>query len=146
VSSADIARALVPLAQHDAYAPPRLMSCWLGDRAVAEARQLFQDAGIANFDTPEQAVRAFSMLQRYRRNQAELTEAPPALLPGLRPDTAAIKALVQAALASGREMLTEPEAKAVLEACHIPVVPTQRVDATPEAAAKAALQWAFRRF
>jgi len=143
VSSADIARALVPLAQHDAYAPPRLMSCWLGDRAVAEARQLFQDAGIANFDTPEQAVRAFSMLQRYRRNQAELTEAPPALLPGLRPDTAAIKALVQAALASGREMLTEPEAKAVLEACHIPVVPTQRVDATPEAAAKAAVAMGF---
>ena len=143
VSSADIARALVPLAQHDAYAPPRLMSCWLGDRAVAEARQLFQDAGIANFDTPEQAVRAFSMLQRYRRNQAELTEAPPALLPGLRPDTVAIRALVQTALASGREMLTEPEAKAVLEACHIPVVPTQRVDATPEAAAKAALTIGF---
>ena len=143
VSSADIARALVPLARHETFTPPRLMSCWLGDRAVAQARQLFQQAGIANFDTPEQAVRAFSMLVHYRRNQAELTEAPPALQPGLLPDTAAIKALVREALASGREMLTEPEAKAVLNACRIPVVPTQRVDATPEAAAQAALAIGF---
>lgn len=143
VPSADIAQALLPLAQHDAYAQPRLMSCWLGDQAVRQARQLFQTAGVANFDTPEQAVRAFSMLQRYRRNQAELTEAPPSLLPQMRPDTAAIKAIVQAALTSGREMLSEPEAKAVLDACCIAVVPTQRVDPTPEAAAMAALAMGF---
>ena len=143
VPSADIARALVPLVPHDAFVPARLMSCWLGDKAVQEARQVFQDAGIANYDTPEQAVRAFSMLQRYRHNQAELTEAPPALLPDRRPDTAAIKAIVQTALASGREMLSEPEAKAVLDACRIPVVPTQRVDATPEAAVSAALAMGF---
>ena len=138
VPSADIARALVPLARHEANVPPRLMSCWLGDQAVAEARQIFQEAGIANYDTPEQAVQAFSMLVNYRRNQAELTEAPPALQPSLRPDTASIKTIVQEALAAGREMLTELEAKAVLDACCIPVVPTQRVAATPEAAAQAA--------
>ncbi len=119
------------------------MSCWLGDRAVAQARQIFQSAGIANYDTPEQAVRAFSLLVNYRRNQAELTEAPPALLPGLRPDTAAIRGLVKAALASGRTMLTELEAKAVLDACRIPVVPTQRVAATPGAAADAASAMGF---
>jgi acetyltransferase len=143
VPSAEMARALVPLAQHSALAPPRLMSCWLGDQAVAQARQQFQDAGIANYDTPEQAVRAFSMLQRYRRNQAELSEAPPALVNDFRPDTAAIKRVVQAALASGRTMLTEPEAKAVLTACGIAVVPTQCVAAMPEAAAEAARQMGF---
>ncbi len=143
VPSAEIANALVPLAQHESYEAPRLMSCWLGDRAVAQARQTFQSAGIANFDTPEQAVRAFSMLVDYRRNQAELIEAPPALLPGLRPDTAAIRALVKAALANGRSMLTELEAKAVLDACRIPVVPTHRVTATPEAAVEAAVALGF---
>lgn len=143
VASADIAQALVPLSRHDAHAPPRLMSCWLGDHAVAQARQTFQDADIANFDTPEQAVRAFSMLVRYRLNQAELTEAPPALLPGQRLDTGAIRTLVKEALANGREMLTEPEAKAVLDACGIPVVPTQRVRATAAAAVKAALKMGF---
>jgi acetyltransferase len=143
VPSADIARALVPLAQHQPGMPPRLMSCWLGDKAVKQARQLFQDADIASFDTPEQAISAFAMLQRYRRNQAELMEAPPALLAELRPDTATIRALVLDALASGREMLTEPEAKAVLDACHIPVVPTRRIRATAAAAVKAALAIGF---
>ena len=69
VPSADIARALLPLAQ---ATPPRLLSCWLGDSAVAEARQIFQKAGIASFETPEQAVRAFAMGVTYRRNQAQL--------------------------------------------------------------------------
>lgn len=138
VPSADIARALVPLAQRGAHAPARLMSCWLGDQAVAAARQTFQDADIANYDTPEQAVRAFSMLAHYRQNQAELTEAPPAWVPDLRPHTVAIKTIVQEALANGRNMLSEPEAKAVLDACHIPVVPTLRVAATADAAVAAA--------
>ena len=138
VPSADIAHALVPLARPETQAPARVMGCWLGDRAVAQARQIFQDAGIANFDTPEQAVRAFSMLGRYRRNQAELTEAPPALTASLRPDTVAIGALVRRVLADGRDRLTEPEAMALLQACGIPVVPTQRVDATPGAALAAA--------
>jgi acetyltransferase len=143
VPSTDIAQALLPLAQAAPGAPPRLMSCWLGDQAVAQARKIFQDGGIAHFETPEQAVRAFARLVQYRSNQAELTEAPPALLLERRPDTAAIQALVQAALASGREMLTEPEAKAVLDACGIAVVPTQRVAATPQAAVIAALALGF---
>ena len=138
VPSADIARALVPLAASKAGMPPHVMSCWLGDHAVEQARQIFQDAGIADYDTPEQAVQAFSMLVKYRQNQAELTEAPPALLPNLRPDLDAIKDIVKTALAAGREMLTELEAKAVLDACRIAVVPTKRVAGTPDSAAQAA--------
>ncbi len=76
VSSADIARALLPLA---AQSTPRLMACWLGEAAVAEARRIFQDGGIAGYATPEEAVHAFSMLLTYRRNQAQLMEAPAVL-------------------------------------------------------------------
>ena len=143
VPSADIAQALVPLAQHDPHMAPRLMSCWLGDAAVAQARKIFQDAGVASYDTPEQAVRAFSMLLRYRHNQSELTQAPPATLANQRPDSASIRHIVQAALAAGRALLSEPEAKAVLQACGIPVVATQRVAATADAAAQAATALGF---
>jgi len=143
VPSAEIARALVPLVAHEPLAPARVMSCWLGDSAVAEARQIFQDAGVASFETPEQAVRAFSMLASYRRNQLELTEAPPAIEPGKRPNVPAIRAVVDGALAAGREMLSEPEAKAVLDACGIAVVPTLRVEATPEAAVQGARTLGF---
>ena len=133
---------------------PRLMACWLGEAAVAEARQVFQDAGIAGYLTPEDAVRAFSMLVTYRRNQAQLIETP-ALLPTPKPpadgtrahvgsvssvgiDTTAVRALLQQALAEGREMLTEPEAKAVLAAYAIPVTATRCTPAQADAAADAA--------
>ena len=144
VASADIARALVPLAQQT---PRRLMACWLGDGAVAEARSIFQDAGIAHFATPEEAVCAFSMLVTHRRNQAQLSQAP-ALLPGAaaagpRSDMAAVQALVRQVLAEGRSMLTEPEAKAVLGACGIPVVATRCVGVEPAQAASAALAIGF---
>lgn len=143
VPSSEIARALVPLAQPAPGLVPRVMSCWLGDQAVAEARQTFQGAGLATFDTPEQAVRAFSLLRQYRQNQAELTEAGPASPAQAQLDLPAIQAVVQAALAQGRTLLTEAEAKAVLEACGIAVVLTQRVEGTPQAAAKAAYAMGF---
>lgn len=135
VSSADIARALVPLAQGES---PRLLGCWLGDGAVDEARQVFRAAGIAGFETPEEAVRAFAMGVTYRRNQAQLLEAPPAAAHGAPMDTAMVRALVQQVLAEGREMLSEVEAKAVLAAYRIPVVATQRVALAPAAAVVAA--------
>jgi acetyltransferase len=143
IPSVDIAKALLPLGKTEAGAIPRFLSCWLGDQAVTQARHIFQEGGIANFDTPEQAVRAFSLLGRYRSNQIELTQAPPALLSTRGPDTAKIRTLVQSALASGRTLLTEPEAKAVLDACHIAVVPTQRVEASPKAAVSAAQAMGF---
>jgi acetyltransferase len=143
VPSADIARALVPLAQQNMFAPGRLMGCWLGDRAVAQARAIFQHAHIADFDTPELAIRALSLMANYRKNQEELTQAPPALMPESPPDTQAIRKLVDQALADGRDMLTEPEAKAVLAACHIAVVPTQRVEPSADAAVAAANQMGF---
>ena len=75
VRSDDIARACAPIVRQ---APGRVMACWLGDAAVADARRVFEDAGVANYATPEDSVRAFAMLATYRRNQALLLEAPTA--------------------------------------------------------------------
>jgi acetyltransferase len=137
VPSAEIAAALLPLARAH---PTRLASCWLGGPAVAEARRLFDAAGIPSYDTPEQAVRALDMLTDYRRNQEQLLEAPPATGNHLAPeiDTAAVRRIVDAALAAGREMLAEPEAKALLAACGVPTVPTRVVAPEAEAAVEAA--------
>jgi acetyltransferase len=89
---------------------------------VREAERLFRDAGIPTYATPEDAVRAFMQLVEYRRNQAMLIEAPPAA-PRSQYERQAACRVVEAALAGGRSMLTEPEAKAVLAAYGIPVVP-----------------------
>ncbi|HET7755929.1 MAG TPA: GNAT family N-acetyltransferase, partial [Steroidobacteraceae bacterium] len=63
----------------------------------------------------------------------------PASIPeGRRPDTAAVRTLVDAALAAGRTLLTEPESKAVLAAYDIPVVETRIARGLSELAAAAA--------
>lgn len=133
-SSAAIAQACAPLiAAH----PGRVLSCWLGGQTAAPARQTFEQAGIAGYDTPEEAVRAFSLMQTYRRNQMALRETPAASTIAA-PDRAAARRLVDAALADGREWLNEVEAKALLAAYGIAVVPSAQVPASPQAAAQAA--------
>jgi acetyltransferase len=134
VRSDDIARACAPIVRQ---APGRVMACWLGSGAVADARRIFEEAGVAQYDTPEEAVRAFGMLRTYRHNQALLTEAPTAR-ESTPPDTAAARTVIDRALDEGRDMLDEREAKAILGAYGIPVVQTVAVEPSAEAAIAAA--------
>jgi acetyltransferase len=124
VASADIARALLPLARSEQGRASHVLGCWLGDEAVREARSLFREAGVADYATPEEAVRAFALQRTYRHNQAQLLQTPPAAAAGPAPDVAAARAVIAQALQGGRTVLTEPEAKAVLAAYRIPVVAT----------------------
>ena len=135
VRSEDIARACAPIA---AQAPGRVLACWLGDASVAQARRIFEAAGVATYDTPEEAVRAFAMLATYRRNQALLLEAPTAS-ENPPPDRAAARAVIDAVRAEGRDLLDEIEAKAVLKAYGIPTIDTVAVGPTAAAAAVAAV-------
>jgi acetyltransferase len=136
VPSADIARALVPVA---ARAPGRVIGCWLGEAAVAEARRVFTAAGIADYAMPEDAVRAVALLRTWRANQEALLQTPAlAELPAPRADEA--RALVDAALADGREWLGDADAMALLAAYGVPIVPTRRVAPDAGAAVAAAAE------
>lgn len=139
VRSEDIARACLPLARSHAS---RVMSAWLGDTAVAQARKLFEDAGVADYATPEEAVHAFAMLQTYRRNQEILTQTPDASQNPV-PDAAAALGLLETAQAEGREWLSEHEAKALLKSYGIDTVPTVAVAASADAAAAAASELGY---
>ena len=134
VPSDEIARACESLASRE---PGRVMSCWLGDAAVAKARSIFEAAGVATYETPEAAVQAFAMLATYRHNQEMLREVPAASGIG-SPDVAAAQAIIGKALAEGREMLSEIEAKKLLDAYHIPVTGTVAVEPNADAAERAA--------
>lgn len=135
VPSTEIAQALAPLASEK---PPRVLGCWLGHDAVNEARGLFRAAGIPDYDTPEEAVRAFSFLRQYHRHQRELMETPPAVMTDLPRDLPALRELVDFVLADGREWLTEPEAKELLRRAGIPTTPTRVVPPDVTAAVDAA--------
>ncbi len=129
----DAARAVAE-ATHARRKP--LLAAWLGDINPSESRRYLDDAGIPNFYTPENAVEAFSFLCAYRRNQAQLMEAPAVLAPaGEEPalDLAAAIAVRDAALAEGRTLLTEHEAKRLLVACGVPVPRSDVVRSKDEA-------------
>ena len=79
----------------------------------------------AEGDTPEQAVAGFMQTVNYRRNQDALMQTPPSL-PPFAADMQAARDAIAGALAQGRTMLNEPEAKRVFAAYGIPVVPTER--------------------
>ena len=70
-------------------------------------------------------------LVRFRRNQDMLMETPPSIPDEFTPVTASARQVIENAIGAGRELLTEPEAKAVLAAYGIPVVET-RIAASPE--------------
>ncbi|HET9642124.1 MAG TPA: bifunctional acetate--CoA ligase family protein/GNAT family N-acetyltransferase [Burkholderiaceae bacterium] len=134
VRSDDIARACAPLVRQ---AAGRVMACWLGDAAVADARHIFEEAGAADYATPEEAVNAFAMLQTYRRNQELLLETPTASENG-PPVIEAARAIVEGALAEGRDLLNELESKRLLQAYGVPTVPTLATKAGADEAAEAA--------
>ena len=139
VPSHTIAQALAPVAK---AARRTVLTCWLGQAGVAEARQIFTDIGLPTYDTPEDAVGAVMQLVNYRRNQELLIETPPSVPVEFTPNVAAARAVIDAALAADQTILTEPEAKAVLAAYEIPTVET-RVAATPDECAQLAQAMTF---
>ena len=53
-----------------------ILTNWSGELTARPARQLFNQAGIPTYRTPESAVVAFMHLVEYRRNQKQLMETP----------------------------------------------------------------------
>ncbi|NCA85257.1 MAG: bifunctional acyl-CoA synthetase/GNAT family N-acetyltransferase [Clostridia bacterium] len=53
-----------------------IMANWLGGQSMSEAMTLFNSSGVAAYQTPEQAVRAFMTMVDYSRNMEALFETP----------------------------------------------------------------------
>ncbi len=98
-----------------------LFACWLGDNSTRPLRAWLDAAGVPVFRTPEAAVDAFSTVATFYQNQLLLQQTPRSLSDMTAPDLARARAVLDAALAEGREVLTELESKALLDAFHIPV-------------------------
>tara|TARA_R110002094_G_scaffold51398_1_gene62953 strand:- start:84 stop:2093 length:2010 start_codon:yes stop_codon:yes gene_type:complete len=102
-----------------------ILTCWMGEDGVAEARKVFEHADIPSYDTPSSAVRGFMQVVDYGRNKESLREIPPSIIEGLEKDNACVCKIIKNALDEKRSILTEPEAKEILAAYDIPVVETK---------------------
>jgi len=121
-----IAQAIVDLLKAKKGQHKPVLTAWLGDRLVSEARTLFSKAGIPTFRMPEPAVEAMHFLTQYHQNQQLLMQVPEAM-DNVVPDVEGARLIIQHALAEKRTLLTTTETRAILHAFHIPV--TQAVEA-----------------
>jgi acetyltransferase len=137
----EAADALIAVVERERGAHSRskpVLTSWLGDHSVRNARQRLRKAGIATYDSPGEAVRALSHLVGYGKAQATLSRTPAELPDGFTTDAAAARRAMAEAASQGRELLSEPEAKAVLAAFGIPVAETVVADSAEAVEAVAA--------
>ena len=120
----DAAAVAAALADFKARISKPLLTCWMGDASVGEARSVLNTAMIPTFRTPEAAVGAFGNIASFYQNQQLLQQTPPPLSTLAKPDIEGARLLIESVLAERRNVLTEMESKALLSAFHIPVTKT----------------------
>lgn len=130
----EIARAIVARA---AQSRLPIMVSWVGATPGSPAWQAFQDAGIATYRTPEEAVWSCLRLAEYARNQVLLMETPSSIPETFTPNIATARQVIANALATGQESLDIQATRALLTAYQIPLVNTGFAP-TPEEASRLA--------
>jgi len=124
------AQAMIELS--NSYSKP-LLTCWMGDVQVAEARKAFAKARKPYFRTPEPAVEVFSHLSAYYRNQQLLMQMPGPFSHHVEPDVESALLIIEGAMQEHRKVLSEMESKALLSAFNIPVARTMVAHSPAEA-------------
>jgi acetyltransferase len=99
-----------------------VLAVWVGaDQKIID---VLSGAGIPNYPTEDDAVRGFMYLVRHREVVEALALVPPAMPSEFAPDTEAVRKIVAAAIADGRQWLDPIEIKQLFEAYEIAMVPT----------------------
>lgn len=120
-----IAKAII--AHQDTSQKP-LLTAWLGESLVSEARHLFSQASIPTFRTPEAAVEAFTFIADYHNNQRLLMQTPASSDECCnKTDIAGARTIIEAVLANKQSILSGAESRAILRAFNIPITPAIEV-------------------
>lgn len=131
-SSSDAAEKVAKtVAGHSGKTDKPVLTCWLGGATADKANAILSRNELPVFRTPKQAVRGFGYLYRHRATQKQLMQTPAVHGETSAADCERAKRVIHDSLRSGREMLTELEAHAVLAAFGIPTVDTRTAE-TPE--------------
>ncbi|MBR9920492.1 MAG: bifunctional acetate--CoA ligase family protein/GNAT family N-acetyltransferase [Bacteroidetes bacterium] len=136
---ASIAREIVTLSHK--YKKPILAS-WMGEKDVAEGRDILEMGGVPVYRVPENAVNTFMNMYSYTRNIEALYETPATIPQQFNPDKEKNRALFDSIIKEKRFVLTEDEAKEVLVNYQIPVT-RNSIAASADEAAKIAEEIGF---
>ncbi|MEJ2725867.1 MAG: acetate--CoA ligase family protein [Deltaproteobacteria bacterium] len=126
----DVAKAL---AEHLKKKPYPVFTALMGGVDAEKGRQFLNDEGIPTYDTPERAVRAFTVLHNYSQNLNLLQEIPSKLPHEIEPDHDEAKSLIKNGLEKENKLLSEVESKKLLSCYGIPVNRTEAAGSLEEA-------------
>lgn len=118
VQQVDVAAAIVEVYQGRKPADKPILSVLMGRHGFPEGRAELNEAGLPTYTFPESAARALSSMVRYRQWLDTPAEEPATF----KVDRKRAEAILNGALADGRDRLKEHEALDLLEAYGIPVV------------------------
>ncbi len=118
-SSLEGAKAIIDTVKHTERP---VLTNWLGSsEETNHARQLFQQARIPTYETPEKAVRGFMHLARYARGQNVLMEVPPSAAENFTPDEKKARTIIAEATAEEQVWLDAPRLQQLFDCYGIPI-------------------------
>jgi len=120
---AEIAKSVVELRKSKG-SYKTILTSFMGHEEVEEANHIFNENNIPTYSTPEQAVKTYLYMYQYKRNLELLYETPEELPVDSAPPKRPLMVIMRNAARENREILTEMEAKQLLENYNTPVVKT----------------------
>jgi acetyltransferase len=110
-----------------------ILTSWMGGKSMQQAISLFNGAGVPTYWAPEQAINAFSFLDRYRNNRELLYDTPKHIhiqLPNQRPN---LHSVLKTVVSKASKVVSEVDSKSFLDAYGIPVCQTYEATSAEEA-------------
>jgi len=132
--SEELARTVIELAQKSQK--PIIIS-YMGGTGVIKGRKLLLEHNIPSYDTPEEAVKTYMYMYRYKRNLELLYETPSELAVDRAPPKNNLRVTVRRALKKGTTFFGGEEAARFLSNYGIPTIRSYTVLTFEEAARKA---------
>lgn len=118
-----------------------ILASWMGADSVSEGSAILASAGIPSFEYPDMACQTFASMWTHSYNLKSIYEVP-TLPQDYEVDNGKVESIIKNALKEKRTILDEYESKQILEAYHIPTVPT-KVALSSEEAVKIAKEMSF---
>ena len=101
-----------------------VIASWLGREEVDRGRNILLKGGIPTYNTPEEAVRTYLHMYRYKRNLRDLDETPSELSVEEAPSKNHLKSLVRRASRENDFVLTDEDSRKFLTNYGIPLMHT----------------------
>ena len=136
-AASEIASAVVNMCDARGGCDKTILTSFMGAEKVAEANRTFVENSYPTYWTPEEAIAAYMYMYQYKQNLELLYQTPEELPTESSPPKRPVMVIIRNAARQNRSILTEIEAKQILEYYNIPVVKTRVASSADEAASMA---------